>query len=228
MTDVNDRIRRLFDTATPLTLDEVVARAAPAPFRRPRVYVRLVVAACVLVVAGVVAVIATHRTSGGVVVSSGPSPTASSAPPPIIVRTVLDQTTVTAGSSIHGEVIVTNTTGKPIPFVENCPGNYDDLAKVGLSNAQIGFQDFQLGVGCVHDSVPLAPGITRYPITVSTYYASCDGGRVGSEGLPVCLPGGGIPLLPAGDYVTQTYFNGPAPGIFPVAPVAVKVLPAHG
>ena len=110
----------------------------------------------------------------------------------------LDRTQVTAGTPIHGQAFVTNTTGKPIAL-DACAA--DGWLFVGLTNAHVAFEPAVTVPTCPADR--LLPGLNRFPITVSTSYQSCtQSSAQASVQRPACNHSG-PPALPPGRYVTK-------------------------
>lgn len=120
----------------------------------------------------------------------------------------LDATTVEAGSTLSGQVVVSNNTGAPIP-ITYCGA---ELA-LGLENDEV---DPQMGFNACLQRGVLAPGVTAFDVEVSASYGSCvavgpDDPR--PEGMAECLPGGAIPPLPPGEYRTRLYPPGGLEGV---------------
>lgn len=139
---------------------------------------------------------------------------------PISVRLQLDQTHVTAGASLRGEVVFTNKTAEPIT-VPNCP--IDGWLQVGLTGQTFHFHPVYSGVGCGSGSIRMNPGVNRYPITVSTSYQSCEPPgsttRTPSNGCVEPAP------LRAGTYRTQVFVTTSRPLFSPAAPLLVYIRP---
>jgi hypothetical protein len=142
--------------------------------------------------------------------------------PALSIKITLDQTRVTAGQTIKGTALITNSTAVPIT-VEACAA--DGWLDVGLTNGTITYDPTSSAVACA-STVQLAPGVNRIPISVMTTFQSCvqPGGGPTSVNNPPCTQGA-IPALPPGDYTTEVATMGlPADTPTPV-PVAVTLLP---
>ena len=81
----------------------------------------------------------------------------------ITVGISLQQSRVTAGSTIRGVATLINHTARTAT-VETCAR--DGWLDVGLSSDSIRFQPVSIDVAC-RPTVRLAPGRTRFPITIS-------------------------------------------------------------
>lgn len=137
------------------------------------------------------------------------TPTATLETPTLTARLVLDHTTVPAnGAPIHGQLVLTNNTGKPITITDACNGWYE----VGLSRD--GIQRFTPGFGQVAcSSEQLAVGVTRRTVQISTTYEQCaqpGGTTAGTPPTPRCIgPNHATqPTLPPGQYITAVGFRG--------------------
>lgn len=154
--------------------------------------------------------------------SAAASPGAGQVNPTASVRAklVLDHTTVTAGTTIKGTWIFTNTTTHPI-LVNACARDIWD--GVSLQDKQLRALTNEPGTPIVQCSptVELAPGANRFPVKISTSYARCA--SAGSTS-PTCLPhNGGPPPLPPGKYTTKYLIRG-MPADFPSpAPLTVTL-----
>jgi hypothetical protein len=122
------------------------------------------------------------------------------APVGLTDRIVLDRIVVPTGTSIHALVVVDNHTGHSIALRD--PHGCQPSMAVAVTNATIA-----PGVGfalvCSAQPLMLDQGITRFPVDVITTYAGCGPSttvRSSKASLPVCLPHGGVPNLPAGSY----------------------------
>jgi hypothetical protein len=189
MPDLDERIRLLFDSPRPVSLDDILARQASTASAPGRWHHRVVITVAVCVVlAGVIGLVATRH--------STTSSTRTSAP--VEIRLVLNQTRVTAGTPIHAEAVVTNTTGKTI-IVETCAIN--GWLGAGLTNDRVSWLPAYSAVGC-RPTVRLSPGLNRFPISIGTVYEMCTSSSHTSPQDPACVRGG-TPPLPPGLYVTK-------------------------
>jgi len=106
--------------------------------------------------------------------------------PQIQTQIELASTRVTAGSIIHGTLVITNHSPSPINLTKMCRPQYG----VSLTNAtmppRVAFFD-----SCVEAPFVIRPGITRLGIEVLTTYGSC----AETDQTP-CTP----PPLPTGRY----------------------------
>jgi hypothetical protein len=146
----------------------------------------------------------------------------------ITIRISLSETRVPSGTPIKGEVVVTNTTSKPITVQVFNGCELDSLLEVGLTNKRIAFEASSDLAGCSRP-IRLSPGPHRIPLTVATSYQSClQKGGQSTTYMPLCTPTG-QPALPAGHYMTKvlTAF-GPSLGTQPTTPISVTLLPTRG
>jgi hypothetical protein len=189
MPDLDERIRLLFDSPRPVSLDELLARRATGARAPGRWHHRIVITAAVAVVfVGVI----------GLVVTRHSTTSSTRAPAPVEIRLVLDRTRVTAGTPIRGEALLTNTTGKAIT-VETCAIN--GWLGAGLTNDKISWLPAYSAVGC-RPTVQLSPGLNRFPIIIGTVFEMCTSNSHTSPQDPACVRGG-TPPLPPGLYVTK-------------------------
>ena len=111
-----------------------------------------------------------------------------------------------AGTTIHGDLVVTNSTGSAIDLRDphGCTPGY----AVGLTNAALSAANAPgFAAVCGLAALTLPPGTTRFPIDVITTYSGCTNGPTpvdGSDSLPRCTTGG-PPRLPSGRYVAVLY-----------------------
>ena len=109
-------------------------------------------------------------------------------------RLVLPSTTMTAGSSMTGYVLVENTTGHAIG-VAGC----GSLFQVLLTSRD--YRPIAVWPTCLQlFTIPV--GQTRYRVPVSASYSQCSQGR-GQDGVKACPPGPRMPPLPGGTYRAQ-------------------------
>lgn len=144
------------------------------------------------------------------------------------VRIVLDALVVHGGSSIQAEAVFVNTTSQAVPIFA-CQ---DDWLAVGLGNPAISFDPPLPLALCPHPALALAPGVSRFPVTVRAAYSACTYPNLGysaSAERPFCVgpatPPSQLPPLPSGDYETSAVIQGLPPGTMPPASVRVAVLP---
>jgi hypothetical protein len=215
MDDLDGQLRNAFDEPPPLTLDEIRTRAddiAPAGKRRPAILVAIV-AALIAIGGGVVvvtrsdtrhnpriAVAATSTTSTSVGSTTSSIGVATGA----TIRVTLDRTHAPAdGTPIQGSAVIENNTGQVIDAPSGlCVG----WLAVGLSNAHIHFKYATPAVICAPFEIP--PGVSRYPVTVSTEYSSCStNGDSADPEVPPCLgpDHNQSPPLPPGTYAAKVF-----------------------
>lgn len=131
----------------------------------------------------------------------------------VTARIELPSTTMTAGSTMSGRVVVENNTGHEIPA-----GGCGSLFAVMLGNDAI--HPDPIWPTCAQP-LPIPVGETSYPVTVVATYNACD--AAGDGGLQRCLPTGGVPPLPPGDY--QARFFQSSPVVTPALPIDITVEP---
>jgi hypothetical protein len=136
------------------------------------------------------------------------SPSSATSKTPVSVQVKLNTTTIRAGHSIHGIVILTNSSSKSI-LVEGF--NCNQWLFVGIASKQVAY-DPAVATSACPNSVTLKPGMNRVPITVSTKYDVCGGGaQKGTIQVPHCAGVGkrmGMPALPRGVYHVVVLTNG--------------------
>lgn len=225
MDDLDERLRRLFDTPPPVSLDEIVDRPPARLSRRQTIRHKTTIAAglCAVAAAATIAIVAASSSNRHLTVSVTPSTASSTKPQAAVqVRIVLDQTRVRAGDPIHGEALLINRTGRTLTV----PCSGFGWISVGLTNAQVAFQEISPADGCaLGTKVPT--GVNRFAITVSTDYQLCTRGSLPTRVLPSCTsdPAAPIPPLPAGTYVTKAFVVGLPPGAAAPSPIQVTLLP---
>jgi hypothetical protein len=142
---------------------------------------------------------------------------------PIGVRLELDRTSSAAGTPIQGTVVFTNKTSRSI-MVHTCP--IDGWLQVGLLGGTFHYRPSYSLVGCPPGAgIRMNPGVSRFPITVSTSYQSCQppGSTTSAASSAGCVEP--APLRP-GTYRTKVFIASFRPAFSAAAPVAVQVLPA--
>ncbi len=123
----------------------------------------------------------------------------------VTARIELSSTTMTAGSTMSGHVIVENDTGHEI-HATGCGGLF------GLTLANDKIHQEPIWPSCARDyTIPV--GESRYPVIVLASYDSCN--QTGTDGLQRCIPPGTPPPLPPGDYQVTLAQESP---IVPVPP----------
>jgi hypothetical protein len=117
---------------------------------------------------------------------------------PLVLRIALERTRVHAGTSIPGTATFENTTSMDI-VVGTCAK--DGWLDVGLVGNGITFDPAHIQIACAA-SVHLAPGTSRFPVTVSTTYGGCSPPGTSNSMFPSCIPTG-VPPLPPETYRTS-------------------------
>ena len=122
----------------------------------------------------------------------------------------LPATTMVAGSTMKGHVVVHNRTGRPLQRT-GC----GSLFQVALASDTIKPQ--VLWPACAQ-RITIPTGTSSYPVQVLGTYNGCS--NSGSQGsYPACLPDGKLPPLPTGAYratLFQSSTVAPAPPPIPV------------
>ena len=157
--------------------------------------------------------------------SSGSQPVpidnrASPVPTAVTIEITLAHTRVTAGTTINGEAVLTNTTSGTI-IVQSCAA--DGWFEVGLVSHQITFDPANPLVACP-PSIRLLPGANRFPLSVATTYQGCTepGGSPATDSPPCATRG--PPALPAGSYTTKIVACGLPAGTSTPRPVSVTLV----
>jgi len=128
--------------------------------------------------------------------SPGPTKWLLPAPAALTDQIILSQTDVTAGTSIPGTLLVTNSSSRPITLA---PRFCQPIYEVVLTSKQIP-ADPAFPAACWGGKRYIfKPGRTRLPITVITTYSGCSEHGRGTIRMPRCL-GNRVPPLPAGHY----------------------------
>lgn len=229
MVDIQDEVRRIFDPVEPVGLEEIRATSR----RRHRNRRRLLAAGTgtSLAAAVIVAVVLVSRTSPTKVIVGGPAstqpsvsqpsppPTASSVP--LSATLTLPSTSVPAGGTLTGKVVVENNTGAAVRAI-TC----------GIYQAALASNSYQPNIpwtACaILTMVPV--GRSSYPVTILARYYDCVPNNsppcVDQEPLPpgiyqVKVSAGSLTLpLPAPVEVTVTPPRGTAPQTVAVPNVA--------
>jgi hypothetical protein len=148
--------------------------------------------------------------------TASPAESATISAPDVFAQIELAPNEVTAGTTIHGQVVVTNNTGAAISAT-GC----QSLFQVALSSPT--YTPQILWLSCAQTmSIPV--GTSSYPVTIETRLLGCVHGPEthNSSEFPLCV-NGQAPPLPAGDYEARLYQS---PQVVPDPdPVHVRVLP---
>ena len=144
--------------------------------------------------------------------TTAPAPTSTTRPAPLTAQIVLPRRTLGAGSSMAGRLVVENRTGHPLQ--ETGCGSLFRVALTGPRyHPQIAWPQ------CAQ-RLTIPTGRSTYRIEVMSSYLACGNGPR-TANVPACLPQGGPPPLPVGDY-RATLFQS-APVVPAPAPVPVRV-----
>jgi len=116
----------------------------------------------------------------------------------------LPSSTVVAGSTVSGTLVVTNHTDESFNLTQGCKPFW----WVGLQSATIPFNP-RYPTPCEPAPFYVSPGINRLPFTMTASYLGCSTTSQGSSStFPACLENGQPPPLPPGPYqavlVSQT------------------------
>ena len=133
----------------------------------------------------------------------------------VTARIELPSTTMTAGSTMSGHVVVENNTGHEVRAT-GCHG----LFGVALRNTQVP-QDVVFPTCAEEITIPV--GESSYPVPVLAEYYACN--AAGDGGLQRCLPGGGAPPLPPGVYQATLFQASPVAPAPPPIDVNVEAAP---
>ena len=119
---------------------------------------------------------------------------------PFAARIVLSRTEIAAGLTIHGVVLITNSSTTSVVIKECGPRGW---ITVGIGSQQVPFVHV-VGTGACFGTFNLRPGVSRFPISVTTTYQVCSQSNP-SPGTPKCTGSNfhvGMPELPRGNYRT--------------------------
>jgi hypothetical protein len=118
------------------------------------------------------------------------------ASPKLRDRIELTSTRVVAGPRLRGELIVTNRGQRPINLTRRCKPSFAVALTNGSVPPGVAFAEI-----CSNEPFVIAPGTTRFRLTVATTYSSClQPGGTSTKSMPSCLAGGIFPPLPPGRY----------------------------
>jgi hypothetical protein len=132
-------------------------------------------------------------------------------------------TTFTAGTTVHGTLIVENHTKYDVTVEKSgCKTTWE----VTLTNARVP-NNLVNDLMCSTGRTVFTPGTNRLPFDVITTYSTCTEGNA-SPRIVRCLPNRGEPLLPAGEYHAVLDIFSEGERAFPSAPdVLVQLVAAH-
>jgi hypothetical protein len=139
-------------------------------------------------------------------------------PPAGALSTVIDlpSTSLVAGTTVDGDLVVTNHTDRTINLTQGCKPFWS----VGLQSQTIPFNPVEPAV-CEVAPFFLAPGANRLPFQLRVRYEGCSSNsESASPSLPPCV-GTEPPPLPPGSY--EVVLVSQSPGLS-AAPVNVRVV----
>ncbi len=135
--------------------------------------------------------------------SGSASPTRSA---PLNVRLVLPTHQAVAGSTVHADLVVTNTTSHPV-LTPKCAltFRYVGLRRKGVNPGSPGRL-----IGLCPPPFRIVPGITHFPVEIQTTYTECiePGGSSLNATIRACDESGSAPALPTGRYQAVANFKG--------------------
>jgi hypothetical protein len=140
-------------------------------------------------------------------------------PADLRARIELTSTTVVAGGTISGEVVVENRGDETVRLLDSgCQAKWT-VALVGGDGVS---HEAAFPSDCDPEPFTFPPGPTRLPFTVPVTYDTCTPSASAGSGTLQCLPPPDImPPLPAGRYEARLVSTSPS---LTAAPVAVEVV----
>ncbi len=140
-------------------------------------------------------------------------------PADLLARIELSSTTVVAGGTVAGELVVENRTGGPVELLDReCRPNWT----VGLVGADGVTHEVAFPAICHPEPLTFPPGLTRLPFAVAATYHQCTPSPPPGSGALPCLPPPDImPPLPPGRYEAKLVGTSPS---LTAAPVPVEVV----
>jgi hypothetical protein len=136
---------------------------------------------------------------------------------PVSARVELPTTTMAAGSSISGRVVIENRIGYAL-HGDGCLTPF----QVVMSTDGI---EYDAGWPLCLQRLTIPSGESSWPVTVVATYSGCigDPGYRGNDLMPRCLANGTVPPLPPGTYRAKLVQN---PDLVPTPPpVLIRVTP---
>ncbi len=128
--------------------------------------------------------------------AAAPATTSTVPAAPVSISIELPATTMVAGSTMNGHVVVHNRTGRPL-HKSGC----GSLFQVALASDRI---KPQVAWAMCLQRITIPTGTSTYPVQVLGTYNGCS--NSGPQGdSPACLPGSKVPPLPAGAYRATLY-----------------------
>jgi hypothetical protein len=119
-------------------------------------------------------------------------------PPPGALTTTIElpSTTLVAGSTVNGSLVVTNHTNETFNLTQGCRPNW----VVGLQSGSVRFvPGFTLE--CGGDPFFVPPGVSRLPFKLTVTYQGCSmDPQAATADFPACISGDQMPPLPPGAY----------------------------
>lgn len=189
----------------------------PGPVRRFTPWASVV---ALTVLAGAAAT-ASALTSPGPTSGSPSSLLTATSPPAgaLTIRIRLPSTTLVAGATVHGTLVVTNHTHTTFNLTHGCRPHWG----VGLGSSTIPFSP-AFTTECASAPLLVPPGVNRLPFTLFVTYLRCLMSGTGSTpDFPACVNGNQMPPLPPGRYQAQLVSETPALSAAPVEVTVVAV-----
>lgn len=147
------------------------------------------------------------------------SPTKSA---PLNARLVLPTHQVVAGTTVHADLVVTNTTSRAV-FTPKCglTFRYVGLQRNGVNPGSPG-----IAIGKCPPSVRIVPGIAHFPVKIQTSYLECiePGGSSLNATIRACDENGKDPALPTGRYQAVANFHGLPKGTIHARPPSITLV----
>ena len=176
-------------------------RPEPAETRRRRRPFAVAAAGLVVALLGLGTFLATRHTSSTTLTSE--TATTTPTPPPVSVEVDLPLDTMRTGTTATAQVVVQNNTGQPLE-VRGCGSPF------ALALTSPSYQP-EVAVPTCASMISFPPGRSTYTLELSANYLACRTSPSPTATV-ACLPSGGIPPLPPGDYQAVLYQN------YPIAP----------
>lgn len=144
----------------------------------------------------------------------------------LTARLELESTTVKAGGSVKGSLVVDNGSDRPVKVV-NESGSCGPKLGLGFEGSN-GVRVFPGHNDRCDPPLVFPPGTTRLPLATRATHASCASGS-DLPGMPACRTGGGgsLPYLPGGQYKVVVHIDD-STALGPIAPVSITVIGEPG
>ncbi len=151
---------------------------------------------------------------------SGPSTTITR-PQRFSVRIELPTTSIVAGSTVTGHLVIVNNSGAPLRLLSGGRQGCTPKWAVVLANRKFP-AGFAFTSECGAKPLVVRRGMNRFPFELRASYSHCGGTGVQGAVKPACLPPPIVlPPLPADEY--HAVFGGSLPGLPKPASVPVRV-----